>query len=115
MIGGIGEAASYAAVAIQFRFLATRTTRYVFVWINKDIAGKVTGVLLEVVRVSQQDKEEAAPGDESDEEVSVRPAKNRAVVASKEKKAEKSRSKSKTPTKSSKGAVTVHMTQGTNV
>ena len=52
MIGGIGEAASYAAVAIQFKFLATRTTRYVFVWINKDIAGKVTGVLLEGVRVS---------------------------------------------------------------
>ena len=114
MIGRSREAGSTAVVTIQFKFLATRITRYVFFWIHKDIAGGVMDVLLDVARMAQQGKDEAASGDESEEEVAVRPVKSRAVVASKETTAKKSRSKSKTPTKSSKGAVTVHMTQGTD-
>lgn len=57
--------------------------------------------------VSKQGTPQAG-GSEEEEMVAVKSTKNRKGAADKEKK-----SKSKTPTKASKGEVTVHLTQGT--
>ena len=65
--------------------------------------------VLDFARIATEATHEESSGEESG--VAVRPVKSRAVAASKETTPKKSKRKSKTPTKSSKGAV---MTQGTD-